>query len=108
MTVKKTAVLLDYCSFYITGVDQVGVPLDHDLRGVVASDDCINVSALPWNEGETSITLGRFEELTPQPAPPDSMAYSIPLNIEWNSSTRTCRRSSSWRFRTRVRGCESG
>lgn len=70
MTVKKAAVLLDYCSFYIAGMDEVRVPLDHDLRGVVASDDCINVSALPWNEGETTITLGRFEELPPQAASP--------------------------------------
>lgn len=65
MTVKKAVVLLDYCSFYIAGADEVRVPLDHDLRGVVASDDCINVSALPWNEGTTAITLGRFEELPP-------------------------------------------
>lgn len=66
MTIKKAVVLLDYCSFYIAGMDEVRVPLDHDLRGVIASDDCINVSALPWNEGETAITLGLFEELPPQ------------------------------------------
>lgn len=70
MKVKKAAVLLDYCSFYIAGVDGVRVPLDHDMRGVVASDDCINVSAIPWNEGETTITLGQIEELPPQAEPP--------------------------------------
>jgi hypothetical protein len=70
MTIKKAAVLLDYCSFYIAGVDEVRIPLDHDLRGVVASDDCINVSARPWNEGETAITLGSFEELPTQAALP--------------------------------------
>lgn len=70
MTIRKAVVLLDYCSFYISGLDEVRIPLDHDLRGVVASDDCINVSALPWNEGETTIKLGRFEELPPQAGPP--------------------------------------
>ncbi|VVT04277.1 hypothetical protein [Rhizobium sp. EC-SD404] len=66
MTAKKASVLLDYCSFYISGIDGVRVPLDHDLRGVAFTEDCINVSALPWNEGETTITLVCFEELPPQ------------------------------------------
>ncbi|AZN70701.1 hypothetical protein D5400_04900 [Georhizobium profundi] len=70
MTVKKASVLLDYCSFYISGIDGVRIPLDHDLRGVVSTEDCINVSALPWNEGETTVTLARFEELQPQAVPP--------------------------------------
>jgi hypothetical protein len=70
MTIKNANVFLHYCSFYIAGVDEVRIPLDHELHGVVASHDCINVSALPWNEGETAITLGRFEELPPQALSP--------------------------------------
>lgn len=71
MTVQKAYVLLDYCSFYIAGVDEASIPLDHDLQGIVSTEDCINVSALPWNEGETAITLARFEELPTQAAPPN-------------------------------------
>lgn len=75
MTVKKVAVAPEYVSFYIAGVDDIRVPLDHDGRGIVASDQCINVGCLYWNEGDTTITLGPFEELTPQAKAPkfDSM-----------------------------------
>ncbi|MEH6718853.1 MAG: hypothetical protein V7704_08240 [Aurantimonas endophytica] len=66
MTISSTSVLLDYCSFYITGVDGVRVPVDHDGDGVTANDDCINVTASPWNEGETAITLGASTELGPK------------------------------------------
>lgn len=70
MTIRKIAIAPEYVSFYITGADNVIVPLDHDSVGIVATKDCINVSCLYWNEGDTSITLGPFEELAPQPAPP--------------------------------------
>lgn len=70
MTIQKAAVLLHYCSFYITGAYGIRVPLDHDGQGIVASDDCINVGCLPWNEGETTITLGIFREMDPQGEPP--------------------------------------
>lgn len=66
MTVKKVTVAPEYVSFYISGVDDIRVPLDHDRRGIAASDQCINVCCLYWNEGDTTITLGPFEELTPQ------------------------------------------
>lgn len=70
MTIKKIAVAPRYLSFYIAGKEDIRVPLDHDRRGVVASDDCINVGCRYWNEADTSITLGPFEEMAPQLAPP--------------------------------------
>lgn len=70
MTVKKVTVAPEYVSFYIAGVDEIRVPLDHDGLGIVASAQCINVSCLYWNDGDTTITLGPFEELTPQAKPP--------------------------------------
>jgi hypothetical protein len=63
MTVNKISVAPEYLSFYIAGVDDITVPLDHDGIGIVASGQCINVSCLYWNEGDTTITLGPFEEL---------------------------------------------
>ena len=66
MTISCTSVLLDYCSFYITGVEGVRVPVDQDGDGVTATDDCINVSPLPWNEGEMAITLAASAELPAQ------------------------------------------
>ncbi|TYR32849.1 hypothetical protein FY036_10155 [Mesorhizobium microcysteis] len=66
MTVKKVSVAPEYVSFYIAGVDDIRVPLDHDGRGIVASDQCINVGCLYGHDGDTMITLGPFEELTAQ------------------------------------------
>lgn len=68
--ISSTSVLLDCCGFYITGVDGVRVPIDHDGDGVTANDDCINVSALPRNVGETAITLGASGEIGPKDEPP--------------------------------------
>lgn len=70
MTVKKAVVAPEYLSFYIAGKMDIRVPLDHERHGIVASDECINVGCLYWNEGDTTITLGSFEELNPQPGPP--------------------------------------
>ncbi len=70
MTVKKSVVAPEYLSFYIAGKMDIRVPLDHDRRGIVASEECINVGCLYWNEGDTTITLGPFEELAPPAGPP--------------------------------------
>lgn len=86
MTVKKISVAPEYLSFYIAGVDDITVPLDHDGIGVVASHQCINVSCLYWNEGDTTIALGSFEELPPRAEPPrfdgmlDAPEYRVVLS----------------------------
>lgn len=70
MTIKTVSVAPEYLSFYIAGVHKITVPLDHDRVGIVATEQCINVGCLYWNEGNTTITLGPFEELQPQKTPP--------------------------------------
>lgn len=86
MTLKKVVVAPEYLSFYIAGVDDIRVPLDHDRRGIVASDQCINVGCLYWNEGDTTITVGPFEELTVPAKPPkfdgmlDTPEYRVVLS----------------------------
>lgn len=86
MTVKTVAVAPEYLSFYIAGINEITVPLDHDRVGIVASDQCINVGCLYWNEGDTTITLGPFGELAPQAAPPkfdgclDTPEYRVVLS----------------------------
>ncbi|MEO3389236.1 hypothetical protein [Mesorhizobium sp. CAU 1741] len=66
MTVKKTVVAPEYLGFYIAGKMDIRVPLDHDRVGVTASGECINVGCLYGEDGDTTITLGPFEELSPQ------------------------------------------
>lgn len=70
MTVQKVVVAPEYVSFYIAGKRDIRVPMDNDRRGVVASDECINVGCLYGQDGDTTITLGPFEELFPQAKPP--------------------------------------
>jgi hypothetical protein len=47
---------------------------------------CINVGCLYWNEGDTTITLGPFKELTPQTKAPkfdgllDTPEYRVVLS----------------------------
>ena len=70
MTIKKAVVAPEYLSFYIAGKMDIHVPLDHDRRGIVASQECINVGCLYWNEGDTTITLGPVDELALPAGPP--------------------------------------
>lgn len=70
MTVKIVSVAPEYVSFYITGMYDIDIPLDHDRVGIVATPQCINVGCQYWNEGDTTITLGPFDELPAQGGPP--------------------------------------
>jgi hypothetical protein len=63
MTVKIAVVAPEYVSFYVAGADDFEVPLDHEMVGIVATDRCINVGCLYWNEGDTKIVLGPFDEI---------------------------------------------
>ncbi|MCO5158346.1 MAG: hypothetical protein M9945_16625 [Aquamicrobium sp.] len=68
MTVKVASVLLDYCSCYIAGSLDVDVLIEYGATGVFGTDECLVVTCLPWNEGETRITLGPIEKMPLQPA----------------------------------------
>lgn len=70
MTIKNASVLLHYASFYIIGSLDADVPIEYDATGVFGTDECLVVTCLPWNEGRTRITLGSFEEMSPQQAAP--------------------------------------
>ena len=70
MTVRTIVIAPEYVSFYIAGKRKIVVPIDYDYGGLAATDDCINVPALYWNEGDTNITIGDFEELG-RLSPPD-------------------------------------
>lgn len=63
MPVQKITVAPEYVSFYVAGKLNVQVPLDHDYRRIAATQDCINIPCLYWNDGDTTITLGPFGEV---------------------------------------------
>lgn len=69
MTVQKASVYLDYCSFYITGMDPEYIPMHAD-REIFASEDCITVKAEYSGDGKTHITLGSIDEMARRSGPP--------------------------------------
>lgn len=66
MTEKSVSVLLDYCSCYISGSSNVDVPVEYGAVGIFGTDECLVVTCLAWNEGETRITLGSFGKIPPR------------------------------------------
>lgn len=69
MTVS-VSVAPEYLSFYIAGSLDVDVPVEYGADGVFGTNECLVVTCLYWNEGDTRITLGPVEELPAQPGPP--------------------------------------
>jgi hypothetical protein len=63
MPVKRITVAPEYVSFYVAGKLSVEIPLDREHRRIVATQDCINIPCLYWNDGDTTITLGPFDEV---------------------------------------------
>jgi hypothetical protein len=80
MTVRTIVIAPEYVSFYIAGKRKIVVPINHDRGGLAATDDCITVPALYWNEGDTNITIGPFEELNQLPAPDFDGLMNTPEN----------------------------
>jgi hypothetical protein len=70
----------EYLSFYISGKSEFKVPLDHEHHRIIATQDCINVPCLYWNDGDTTITLGAFSELTPESEPEFDGMLNTPDN----------------------------
>lgn len=70
MTVQHATIEPTYVSFYAAGSLNVEIPVDFGKRGIVASDSCVNIPALYWNNGSTRVTLGPYSDI-PQTRDPD-------------------------------------
>ena len=64
MIVQHLSITPEYVSFYVAGRRNVDIPLHMDRKGVLSSNDCINIPALYWNDGDTHVTLGPSSEIT--------------------------------------------
>lgn len=69
MAVKSISVAPQYVSFYVAGSRDVDVPIAYGADGVFGTGECLVVTCLYWNDGETRITLGSFDELPPKSEP---------------------------------------
>lgn len=63
MSVQILTVTPEYLSIYVAGHRKVDIPLHMDKQGIFASPDCINIPALYWNDGDTTITFGPAAEI---------------------------------------------
>jgi hypothetical protein len=70
MTVQTKKISPTYVSFYAAGSDSVEIPLDLDrVGGIISASDCLNIPALYWNDGDTTVTLGHASEIKETRAP---------------------------------------
>lgn len=69
MTVQTATVAPEYVSFYVTGSLEADIPIGNGRAGVFGTDECLVVTCLYWNDGDTTITLGSFGELPAQSMP---------------------------------------
>lgn len=53
----------EYSSFYIAGNTSVDVPFDFQERLIPHTPDCISVPCLNRDDGNTTVTIGRFSDM---------------------------------------------
>ncbi len=63
MTVKTVSVAPEYLSFYMSGSLDVDVPVEYGADGVFGTMECLVITCQYWNDGDTTITMGPFDEL---------------------------------------------
>ncbi|MEX0954664.1 MAG: hypothetical protein WDZ83_05570 [Rhizobiaceae bacterium] len=66
----------EYCGIYLTGLEDVDIPLNVDGKGIGATRDCLNIGCLYWNDGDTTVTMGPVDEV----ALPEEAAFDGTLN----------------------------
>jgi hypothetical protein len=59
----------DYLSFYVAGSRRAKTPLQANVHGILANEECIRVPCLYWNDGDTTITLGSAKDVDPGRTP---------------------------------------
>lgn len=71
MTIRTARVAPEYLSFYMSGSSDVDVPVEYGADGVFGNRECLVISCLYWNEGDTTITMGPYGELPQQDNAPE-------------------------------------
>jgi hypothetical protein len=104
MAVETLIVAPEYLSIYIAGKRKISPPIDHDYGGIAANEDCITVPCLYWNEGDTTITVAKFEELNPKSMPNyDGELYTPERVLMISEANADIRDIAALSVRTRIR-----
>jgi hypothetical protein len=81
MAAETLVVAPEYLSIYVAGKRKISPPIDLDYGGIAATEDCITVPCLYWNEGDTTVTIAKFAELNPKSAPSYEGVLNTPEKI---------------------------
>lgn len=76
MTVTRLTIAPEYLGFYLAGASKVEIPQFSGRLGIISNPNCIRVPALYREDGNTSVTIGSFEEV----GSPDTPDFDGPLN----------------------------
>jgi len=68
----------EYISFYVAGRRDVDVPVHMDRQGIFVSDDCVNIPAYYWSDGDTNVTFGPYSEIVEAPKPGSATVLNTP------------------------------
>ena len=79
MTVQRMSIAPEYVSFYVAGRRNVDIPMHMDRKGgVLTSNDCINIPALYWNDGDTHVAIGPYSEIKEAREPDSDSVLNTP------------------------------
>lgn len=78
---QSKAISPQYCSFYAAGSLDVDIPLNMEGPGLVVAPDCINIPALYYNEGDTTVLAGHFFEVARRRKPDFDGMLDTPVGV---------------------------
>ncbi|MCA0344224.1 hypothetical protein P9A16_31885 [Shinella sp. 838] len=78
MAVQHLSIAPEYVSFYVAGRQNVDIPVHMDRQGIFVSNDCVNIPAYYWSDGDTHVTLGPYSEVAEAREPDSDTILNTP------------------------------
>ena len=78
MVVQRMSIAPEYVSFYAAGRRNVDIPNHMDRQGIFVSEDCVNIPAEYWNDGDTHVTFGPYLEVAEVREPDSDTLLNTP------------------------------
>lgn len=78
MSVQHMSIAPEYVSFYVAGRRNVDIPVHMDRQGIFVSEDCVNIPAYYWSDGDTHVTLGPYSEIAEARKPDSDTILNTP------------------------------
>lgn len=78
MTAQRLIIAPEYVSFYAAGRRNIDIPIDMGRQGISVSEDCVNIPAEYWNDGDTHVTFGPYLEVAEAREPDSDTLLNTP------------------------------